>query len=99
MGCGDARGTGAPATAVCTLAIRVGLRARGVVSTAPRWLPPTIFFLVATPIVRGLRAGEAILAHPIALLLRATFLALLATGWVSLLRDQLPCFLGVPNCD
>jgi len=63
------------------------------------WLLPTIFFLAATPIVRGLRAGEAILAHPVALLLRVGLLAFVALGWVNLLRDQMPCFLGVPNCD
>jgi hypothetical protein len=63
------------------------------------WLMPVVFFLAATPIVRGLRAGEAILAHPLALLLRVGFLAFVALGWVNLLRDQIPCFLGVPNCD
>ncbi len=63
------------------------------------WLAPTVFFLNATPIVRGLRAGEAILAHPVSLLLRVAFLAFLAIGWLSLLRDQMPCFRGVPNCD
>lgn len=64
------------------------------------WLAPTVFFLAATPIVRRLRAGESILAHPIPLLLRVALLAFLALGWVSLLRDQMPCFLGgVPGCD
>jgi hypothetical protein len=63
------------------------------------WLFPTIFFLTATPIVRGLRAGETILAHPIALLLRVAVLAFVAIGWANLVRDQMPCFLGVPNCD
>ncbi len=64
------------------------------------WLMPTIFFLTATPIVRRLSAGEAILAHPIALLLRVVVLAFLAIGWLNLLRDQMPCFRGgVPGCD
>lgn len=64
------------------------------------WLAPTVFFLAATPLVHKLRAGEAILAHPMALLLRVAFLAFLAIGWVNLLRDQMPCFLGgVPGCD
>jgi hypothetical protein len=49
--------------------------------------------------VRGLRAGETILAHPIALLLRVAVLAFVAIGWANLVRDQMPCFLGVPNCD
>jgi hypothetical protein len=64
------------------------------------WLAPTIFFLTATPIVRSLRAGESILAQPLALLLRVALLGFLAIGWVNLLRDQMPCFLGgVPGCD
>jgi hypothetical protein len=64
------------------------------------WLMPTICFLAATPIVRGLRAGESMLAHPIALLLRVGFLGFVAIGWVNLVRDQMPCFLGgVPGCD
>jgi hypothetical protein len=64
------------------------------------WLMPVVFFLGATPIVRSLRAGEAILAHPIALLLRVALLAFVALGWVNLVRDQMPCFFGgVPGCD
>ncbi|MFN0118950.1 MAG: hypothetical protein ACKV2V_00450 [Blastocatellia bacterium] len=64
------------------------------------WLMPTMFFLAATPILRGWHAGESILAHPLALLLRVGFLAVLTIGWVNLLRDQMPCFLGgVPGCD
>jgi hypothetical protein len=64
------------------------------------WLMPTVFFLGATPIVRRWRAGESILAHPVALLLRVAFLAIVAIGWVNLVLDQMPCFLGgVPGCD
>jgi hypothetical protein len=64
------------------------------------WLFPTMFFLAATPIVRGVRAGENLMAHPIALVLRIAFLALVATGWLFMLWDQMPCFLGgVPGCD
>jgi hypothetical protein len=64
------------------------------------WLMPVVFYLGATPIVRSLRAGEAILAHPVALLLRVVLLGFVAIGWVNLVRDQMPCFLGgVPGCD
>lgn len=63
------------------------------------WVGSTILFLAATPIVRRLRAGESVLAQPIALLLRVTLLAFLTIGWVIMLIDQMPCFLGVPNCD
>lgn len=64
------------------------------------WLLPTMLFLAATPIVRGIRAGESVLAHPVALVLRVAFLTLVAAGWLFILSDQMPCFLGgVPGCD
>lgn len=63
------------------------------------WLLPTAFIVILVPIVRTVRAGNNILAHPITLLVRVSFLALIAMMWGGLLIDQLPCFLGVPNCD
>lgn len=64
------------------------------------WLFPTMLFLAATPIVRGVRAGESVTAHPIALVLRIAFLTLVAAGWLFMLWDQMPCLLGgVPGCD
>lgn len=61
------------------------------------WLMPAVFTLTSVPVVRSLRAG--VLAHPMTLALRVTFMILVALCWISLVRDQLPCFLGVPNCD
>ena len=64
------------------------------------WLFPTMLFLAATPIVRGVRAGESVLAHPVTLGLRIAFLTVVAAGWLFMLWDQMPCFLGgVPGCD
>ncbi len=63
------------------------------------WLLPTAFFITVAPVMRSLRAGENILAQPVALLLRVAFLTFAALSWVNLMRDQMPCFLGVPNCD
>lgn len=63
------------------------------------WLLPTAFIATLVPIVRTVRAGNGILASPMSLLFRLAFLALVATMWSGLLLDQLPCFLGVPNCD
>lgn len=64
------------------------------------WLPPTISFLVVTPIVRSVRAGESILKQPVGLVLRVLVLLFMATIWVHLIIDQMPCFLGgVPGCD
>ena len=63
------------------------------------WLLPTLFTITVTPIVRNLRMGNSVLANPVTLVLRVVFLAFLA--WVSFgaVIDQMPCFLGVPNCD
>ena len=44
-------------------------------------------------------AGAFVLARPWALALRVGLLAVLVWGWGAILLDQLPCFLGVPNCD
>ena len=63
------------------------------------WLLPMSFIVILAPIVRTMRAGNSILANPVNLLFRVAFLALIAMMWGGLLIDQLPCFLGVPNCD
>jgi len=63
------------------------------------WLLPLIFIVVLMPIVRNVRAGDSLMAHPIQLLIRVVILVLIAWMWTSLLVDQMPCFLGVPNCD
>ena len=63
------------------------------------WLLPAIFILILTLIVRSARAGNNVMANPVSLLIRVVLFAILAFLWVSLLNDQMPCFLGVPNCD
>lgn len=63
------------------------------------WLLPTIFILILIPIVRSVRTGKSPLANPLTFLLRVASLALIATVWGWGFIDQLPCFLGVPNCD
>ena len=63
------------------------------------WLLPVPFLLTATPIVQNLRAGNNLLTSPVKLLLSVTFLVLIAIVWTGALIDQMPCFLGVPNCD
>jgi hypothetical protein len=50
-------------------------------------------------IVEKVRAKTNIMDDPIALLPSASFLILMAWLWVGILLDQMPCFLGVPNCD
>ena len=63
------------------------------------WLLQVLFILTGMPIVRNTRAGNSLLANPVILLIRVVFLIFLAWFWAALLFDQMPCFLGVPNCD
>ena len=63
------------------------------------WLLPLSFFLILMPIVRNLQAQERSTAQLLSLLLGVVFLILLAWLWVGLIHDQMPCFLGVPNCE
>lgn len=63
------------------------------------WLLPTVFIVVLMPMVRNLRAGQSLLANPLNFVLRVSLLAAVAMFWGRLLIDQMPCFLGVPNCD
>ena len=63
------------------------------------WLVPAAFCLSIAPLARSVRSGEGVTAHPVTLAVRVSFMALLAVLWMGLVVDQLPCFLGVPNCD
>ena len=63
------------------------------------WLLPTVFIVILKPILRSARAGKSLMEKPVTLLLKVTSLVLIATVWGWGLMDQLPCFLGVPNCD
>lgn len=63
------------------------------------WLLPTVFILILMPIVRTLRTGRSLMANPTILLLRVASLTVIGTLWAWGFLDQLPCFLGVPNCD
>ena len=63
------------------------------------WLLPMAFIVILVPVVRTVRAGNSVMANPINLLLRVAFLASIAMVWGGILIDQVPCFIGVPNCD
>jgi hypothetical protein len=63
------------------------------------WFLGTVFVITVAPIVRTVWAGDSLLAHPVTLSLRLVFLAFVAWLWGHIITDQLPCFLGVPNCD
>lgn len=62
------------------------------------WLLPFTFVLIVIPVVRGLSSQSRGLVARL-LLPRAVLLIFIAWFWVRLTADQLPCFLGVPNCD
>jgi hypothetical protein len=62
------------------------------------WLPPIIVVLILMPIIRNIRAGNSVMAHPIALGLRGVFLIMLTWSWVEFIIDQWPCFLGATGC-
>lgn len=66
---------------------------------AMMWILPVLFILTGMPILRNLRAGDTLITQPINLLIRVVVLVLVAILWTGPLLDQMPCFLGVPNCD
>ena len=53
------------------------------------------FFLL----LRSLWGGTRLPANPAFLAVRVVFLGFVAWSLVSLILDQWPCFMGVPNCD
>lgn len=63
------------------------------------WLLPILFIIIFMPIVRNARSGNSIIASPARLLIRVIILVFIAWMWTGLLIDQMPCFLGIPNCD
>lgn len=63
------------------------------------WALPTAFIIILVPLVRSVRAGRGALASPVRLLFSLALLAFIGVIWVGAMIDQLPCFLGVPNCD
>jgi hypothetical protein len=51
------------------------------------------------PIVNTIQAGGSLFAHPIHLIIVVVLSFSFASGVVSLIIDQWPCFIGVPVCD
>jgi len=81
------------------LQLRFGYSDFPFVLFAVLWLLPGAFVLAAVPLLRAVRAGESLLARRGALVARVGFLVLTAMVWAGIVDDQMPCFLGVPNCD
>ena len=63
------------------------------------WLLPAAFMVIAVPVLQSLRARKGTITNPLGLALKLLLLALMTWLWISSIADQMPCFLGVPNCD
>ena len=62
------------------------------------WLLPVIFMLLLIPVVRMFRTEKNVKGS-FSLLARVAVMIALAWFWIGIVLDQMPCFLGVPNCD
>ena len=62
-------------------------------------LPIAVGMIAAKPIIKTLRAGGSLFAHPLHLVLVVMISFFFAMSVISLIIDQWPCFVGVPNCD
>ena len=62
-------------------------------------IPIAAGIIAGGPIVRTMRAGGSLFAHPIHLIMVVVISFLFMSGVVSLIMDQWPCFMGVPMCD
>lgn len=63
------------------------------------WLMASVFAAILIPITKDLRSGESLKANWASLLVRGVILVGVIVGWVSLVADQMPCFVGVRYCD
>lgn len=61
--------------------------------------PVAAGIIAGGPIVRTLRSGGSLFAHPINLVIVVLVLSAFAIGLAGLIIDQWSCFMGVPNCD
>ena len=61
--------------------------------------PVAAGIIACRPIVHTLRAGGSLFAHPLHLIIVLIISFLFAAGFLGLIVDQRPCFMGVPNCD
>jgi hypothetical protein len=56
-------------------------------------------FITVAPIRQSLQMGSSFFAHPANLILALVILALIAWIGGSVIADQYPCRIAVPNCD
>ena len=65
---------------------------------AAMWLLTALFVVIVMPALR-MPAERRSTADVVSLLSRVVLGIVLAGLWIGLVQDQMPCFLGVPNCD
>jgi hypothetical protein len=63
------------------------------------WLLFAVFTIVLLPMVQTVRTGGSLPTKPALLLIGGVFTFLIAVLWGGIVADQMPCFMGVPNCD
>lgn len=61
------------------------------------WMLPATLVSLSMSTIKVFRSDRA--RASASLVLRIITLGVIAWFWISLLTDQMPCFLGVPNCD
>ncbi|UYN90682.1 MAG: hypothetical protein KIT08_05460 [Anaerolineales bacterium] len=63
------------------------------------WLMAAVTAAILFPIAKNLRTSKNSKTNWASLLVRGVILVGVVIGWFTLVADQMPCFLGVPNCD
>jgi drug/metabolite transporter (DMT)-like permease len=63
------------------------------------WGLSTIIAFTLIPIVWQFRVRAPRSARPWGFAIRLALLVIVAGLWLQAVADQMPCFLGVPNCD
>jgi hypothetical protein len=63
------------------------------------WILASTFTSMLAHAIRILRVGSFTARHAGGFAVLATFIMLIATVWTGIVLDQMPCFMGVPNCD
>lgn len=62
------------------------------------WAIPSLFWLALSAVAHSLKA-ERWFPPSLGFWLSLFIALILAWAWISILSDQMPCFLGIPNCD
>ena len=62
------------------------------------WIAMLLFILILRPLLKTFKNG-LLRVEPLHLIKRVTLLLVIGYFWINILADQMPCFLGVINCD